>query len=342
MQAVVSALRPESLETPPPVVALDRATDAEFTIKSAGEAWQIAPRAAAATRRCLRPIAALWVGTDAGAFPEINISMGRIPFDARATASRNYRAFSQDAGRTIERVLIGPEEYGRATADCIADLVSWMRDALEGDALGAATVLAEPNASRVAARLTQIHGHIHGWFHPVEMLLLHLAAHAAPVERRHTLEIGSFQGRSTAVLAAALHERSSSGLLLSVDPNEMTPQQAAVAAANVGAFDPGRRLVQVQRRSDALGGLLAEGAFGLIFIDGSHEFDDVMRDFAMCDRLLGPGGILLLHDIYPTKHLGYTPAVTGPTRCLDECILPTGRYEPLGAAHLTFALRKSN
>lgn len=323
---------------------LDRNTAEQFSVEPHDEKIEVSPKQSIATRRCLRPIAAIRVENNAGTFPEVNISMGRIAFEAGDTAARAYAPFSRDERRTVTDWLLTPEDFNGDARRCIHDLIQWTRDAIEnahpGHELDARTALGSVRLNRVADRLTKIHSHAFGWFHPTEMLLLHLIAHTARLTDRHVIEIGSFQGRSTAVLAAALEDVQSRGLLVSVDPNELSPGQAAIAAANVGAFDAGHRLVQVQRRSNALGGIFAEGAFGMAFIDGSHEFEDVRRDFEMCDRLLAPGGYLLLHDVYPAAHLGYRPQVDGPTRCVEEVILPSGRYQPIAAAHLTMALRK--
>ncbi|MFN0134641.1 MAG: class I SAM-dependent methyltransferase [Phycisphaerae bacterium] len=323
---------------------LDRVTAEQFIVEPHGDKFDIAPRAPSPTRRCLRPIAAMRVEHDAGTYPEINISMGRIAIDAGDATPRAYQPYSRDPRRSVVDWMLSPEELNGDSRRCVQDLTAWVRTAIEracpGNELDAGNALSSARLTRVADRLTKIHNHAFGWFHPTEMLLLHLASCAARLPDRHVIEIGSFQGRSTAVLAAAMEDVQSRGLLVSVDPNELSPAQATVAAANVATFDAGKRLVQVQRRSNALGGIFADSAFGLAFIDGSHDFDDVRRDFEMCDRLLAPGGVLLLHDVYPAAHLGYRPQVDGPTRCADEVILPTGRYEPIGAAHLTIAMRK--
>jgi predicted O-methyltransferase YrrM len=39
-----------------------------------------------------------------------------------------------------------------------------------------------------------------------------------------------------------------------------------------------------------------EGTFGLIYIDGSHEYEDVFIDFYYCRQLVAPGGYLLFDD----------------------------------------------
>ena len=38
--------------------------------------------------------------------------------------------------------------------------------------------------------------------------------------------------------------------------------------------------------------------YGVIFIDGSHRFDDVMLDFTMSDMICADGGYILMHDAW--------------------------------------------
>jgi predicted O-methyltransferase YrrM len=49
----------------------------------------------------------------------------------------------------------------------------------------------------------------------------------------------------------------------------------------------------------ALTALEREGAkFDFVYIDGNHRFDDVLVDFYLCDRLVVPGGLMALDDLW--------------------------------------------
>ncbi|TWT41132.1 hypothetical protein RAS1_38250 [Phycisphaerae bacterium RAS1] len=295
--------------------------------------FRLAPHAPAAGRRIIRAAAAFDVTSPAGVYPEMNISMGRIVFEPNDAQPRRYRPFSRDAQRRLTVAYLGPE--GATDEDCpfFFKAFDHFRAAvrLPADADG---------TSRRHERFEHLHRHAHGWFHLVEMQLLDLAVRSEAPRGGHIIEIGSYQGRSTAVLAAAAQDCGSDALVISIDPNELSPQQADVAAACVASVGQRRRLVQIQRPAARTAGLLRDELACVAFIDGSHEYADVVADFELCDRWLRPGGLLALHDIFPAEHLGYPAPDPGPGDALRRVILPTRRYEPIAAAHLTLVLRK--
>ena len=48
-------------------------------------------------------------------------------------------------------------------------------------------------------------------------------------------------------------------------------------------------------------------SFDLVCIDGFHEYDESLRDFSYCVRLLSPHGVLLSHDCAPTTAIVASP-----------------------------------
>lgn len=118
-----------------------------------------------------------------------------------------------------------------------------------------------------------------GWLTADEAALLSREARG-----KRVAEWGRFQGRSTAVLAAAAEH------VWSVDRLPATP--AAAEVARLG-------------RGDAV--TLIEGDYtepatrppwppDLVFVDGEHDAASVRRDLAAAAELVGPGGAILLHD----------------------------------------------
>ena len=135
------------------------------------------------------------------------------------------------------------------------------------------------------------------------------------------IEIGSFCGRSTLYLASGCQR--SKNQLITIDHHrgneEMQPGELY--------FNPD--LVDANGMPDSLPSLrnnLAEAGFekqvlvvvgnalqlarsaqwnaGLVFIDGSHTFNSTFTDlFAWVPHLV-TGGVLLMHDIYPTPEEG--------------------------------------
>ncbi|MBN1345219.1 MAG: class I SAM-dependent methyltransferase [Phycisphaerae bacterium] len=318
------------------------ATPGEFDLSLDGATLTITPRQSRPFRRTLRPVAHFEVDTPQGPYPELNLTMGRIVFEGGQTDSRSYRPFSRDPVRSLRALYLGPElpteddpaYFNAVCADHAARLPhedhAWVR---------VLPSTSEGTSSR-AKRLEYLHYHAHGWFHLVEMDLLDAMTRASVLPGKHVIEIGSYQGRSTAVIAAALGDLDAESLVIAVDPNELSEQQADVTAANVASVGQRKRLVQIQRRAGAIASLLADEVAHLTFVDGSHLYEHVLADFQLCDRLLAPGGIMVFHDVYAPAHLGYEPPRSGPARVVNEVVLPTGRYKPLAGAHLALALRK--
>ncbi len=114
-----------------------------------------------------------------------------------------------------------------------------------------------------------------------------------------TLEVGMAFGASTVVFAAmhGMRDRGSKRPHIAIDPFQSTiwddVGRLKLEAANLAD------LVEVieERSSVALSRLMAEGSqFGLIYVDGSHLFEDVFVDAYFGMRLLEPGGYLLFDD----------------------------------------------
>jgi predicted O-methyltransferase YrrM len=314
----------------------------EFDVSVGKGIAKVGPKERRPQRRVVRPVAIFEVSTPAGAYPEINISMGRIAFEREQGDAREYRAFSRDEGRRLQAVYLGMDRPGDDDPRFFNGVFDHFLGMLSADRLGwlpEAALGADRNG--IGDRLEFLHYHAHGWLQIIEMQLLDLMTRCSACNDAHVIEIGSYQGRSTAVIAAALGDRQVDSLIFSLDPNEISAQQADVAMANVAAVDQRRRLVQIHRGAEQAGHLLADGIAHLAFIDGRHEYEYVLNDFQLCDRLLRPQGILVFHDVYSPAHLGYDPAHTGPAQVIDEAVLGSGRYRPLVGAHLMVAMQKT-
>jgi predicted O-methyltransferase YrrM len=113
-----------------------------------------------------------------------------------------------------------------------------------------------------------------------------------------TLEIGLAYGYSTLYFLAAIRENCL-GHHTSIDPfqNEKWHGIGSCQPRSLGASDSFRfieekavtALVQFAARRET---------FDVIFIDGSHRFDDVFVDFTLSAELCPPGGCILLDDMW--------------------------------------------
>ena len=196
---------------------------------------------------------------------------------------------------------------------------------------------------------------IEGWLTDAQARRLWESAGALPAPGR-IVEIGSFHGRSTIVLARAAAE----GIdVVAIDPHAGTDRgpREWVMSSELGERDRRRfqanleragvagRVRQVRLRSqDALGEVAGEVA--LLFVDGAHRYRPVCDDLLRWGGRVRPGGTLLVHDAFSS--VGVTLALLrlmvfgrnwswrGRTGSLAEY-----RREPArGAARLGGALRQ--
>jgi hypothetical protein len=196
---------------------------------------------------------------------------------------------------------------------------------------------------------------IEGWLTDAQARRLWECAGAVPPPGR-IVEIGSFHGRSTILLARAAPEGSD---VVAIDPHAGTDRgpREWVTSTELGERDRRRfqsnlkragiagRVRQVRLRSqDALGEVAGE--VDLLFVDGAHRYRPVCEDLLRWGGRVRPGGTLLVHDAFSS--IGVTLALLrlmvfgrswswrGRTGSLAEY-----RREPVrGAARLGGALRQ--
>ena len=131
------------------------------------------------------------------------------------------------------------------------------------------------------------------------------------------LEVGSAFGYSaiTMALAGADH-------ITAVDPHTWLPASLDVMLENLAAYGVTDRVeVMAGHSFTALPVLAGEGLeFGLVFVDGDHSYEAARHDIEWARKLLGPGGVLAVHDVGETcccagvaeavKSLGLTGEMT--------------------------------
>ena len=122
------------------------------------------------------------------------------------------------------------------------------------------------------------------------------------------VEIGSFHGRSTIVLALAAGER---GRVVAIDPHgggdrgpqQISPDRArgdldhAVFRANLERAGVAARVTHVRARSaDALDEV--RGELDLLYVDGAHRYRPARADIERWGARVRPGGSMLIHDSF--------------------------------------------
>jgi glycosyltransferase involved in cell wall biosynthesis len=163
-----------------------------------------------------------------------------------------------------------------------------------------------------------------GWLGAREAWRLHETAyrHARRNPDLTAVEIGSWKGRSTTAIASGL-ERAGAGLLYAVDPHErsrlhtLTGEAATYPAlrANLRRAGVDGRVRCVRSTSADARADFAERSVGLLFVDGSHEYEDVARDLDEWFPCLSEGATAAFHDA-----IGYP----GVARLLSGRVLRAG------------------
>ena len=137
---------------------------------------------------------------------------------------------------------------------------------------------------------------VEGWLWAPEAWRLHEAARrGAPGGRPVTIvEIGSFRGRSTIARARGLRARGEEGRVYAIDPQDDHGHEELLVNLRRAGIAP---LVEPVRLTSQAARSRFEGmAVDVLFVDGSHEYQDVLRDIDDWTPLLRPGAIVALND----------------------------------------------
>jgi predicted O-methyltransferase YrrM len=148
---------------------------------------------------------------------------------------------------------------------------------------------------------------VEGWLTDAQAQALFDAAEHVPRGGR-IVEIGSFRGRSTIVLARGAGDGVE---LVAIDPHggsDRGPQEIAPDRArgeqDFEAFHENLRRAGVEQRvrhvrafsSEALGAV--PGEIDLLFVDGAHRYRPAREDIERWGARVAPGGTMLIHDAY--------------------------------------------
>ncbi len=139
---------------------------------------------------------------------------------------------------------------------------------------------------------------VEGWLYPEEGRWLFGAARSLP-NRSNIVEIGSFKGRSTCCLAFAC--RGTKKRIFAVDTFDGGPDLQRHDSFREFCLNIER--CELSEYVEPIRGISWEIAktwnkpIHLLFIDGSHIYEDVMADFASFFPHVVPGGLVAFHDV---------------------------------------------
>jgi predicted O-methyltransferase YrrM len=157
---------------------------------------------------------------------------------------------------------------------------------------------------------------VDGWMSPGQGATLYESARNCPPSGT-IVEIGSFRGRSTIVLALASDP---SVDVIAIDPhagNDRGPQEIegfadeaaddhAVFRANLARAGVEKRVRHIREFSDTAFGLV-EGAIDVLYIDGAHRYAPALADIESWGERVRDGGTMLIHDSFSS--IGVTLAI---------------------------------
>lgn len=144
------------------------------------------------------------------------------------------------------------------------------------------------------------------------------------------LEIGSFKGKSTIILAKAaqmaghekIHACDPLSLSCSTDPTDAVKEELPdIFYKNLEAYGVRARVEFFQMRSDKLAETW-DKPLKVLWIDGDHTYKGVMKDITLFEKHLKPGAIVCFHDVLHEFE--------GPVRVFMERILLSNQYGDCG------------
>ena len=157
---------------------------------------------------------------------------------------------------------------------------------------------------------------VEGWMTRGQGQALYEAAQRCS-EGGRIVEIGSFQGRSTIVLASGAPDEA---IVIAIDPhagNDRGPQEISgyesaaegdheVFVANLARTGVAERVVHLRMFSDVALDEVA-GQIDVLYVDGAHRYAPARTDIRDWSKRVAPGGTLLIHDSFSS--LGVTLAI---------------------------------
>jgi hypothetical protein len=151
--------------------------------------------------------------------------------------------------------------------------------------------------------LTERHPHVHkqvsgidGWLEPEDSLKLYELGYLA---RGPFLEIGTYHGKSTAVLTTAIRDAGRTVEFYSLDiaHESLDSARATLAGRGLGPY-----VKLVHGSVTALFRAFPMFRPRLVFLDGDHSAAGVRRDLAALETRVPEGGLLLFHDFLDDRN----------------------------------------
>lgn len=173
-------------------------------------------------------------------------------------------------------------------------------------------------------------------------------------KRGPVLEIGSYCGKSTLYLAAAVREAEAEAVVFSIDHHrgseehqageEYHDPRLADAEGRVDTLPVFRDTIEQAGVADLVIALVAASdvvarhwttPLGMLFIDGGHSLEAAMTDYDLWSPHLVPDGTLAIHDVFDDPSKGGRPPYEIYRKALES-----GRFVETGAKGSLRLLRR--
>src|SRR5579872_971586 len=151
---------------------------------------------------------------------------------------------------------------------------------------------------------------VEGYFSDDEAWALHLAARrcAQRSANPRIVEIGSYKGRSTLASGSALAEEGR-GTVVAIDPHAPTGKESYTREhgsldtydeflANVSGANLNPYVISIRTTSAEALNVYDCRPIDLLFVDGSHDYEDVLADIDMWSTFLADEAIVAFNDPY--------------------------------------------
>jgi len=156
------------------------------------------------------------------------------------------------------------------------------------------------------------------------------------------IEIGSFKGKSTSFLAMGIRDSKKKSKVFAIDPHkgskehqiggkyetltdtykEMTNNLGMLGLSDFVEIIKDTSMNVVQKWNKPV---------GLIFIDGSHEYDDVRNDLRYWMKFVPKGGVICIHDSLKWE---------GPKAVCEEFLIGNPKFSIFRVGSMLVAFRK--
>jgi predicted O-methyltransferase YrrM len=195
---------------------------------------------------------------------------------------------------------------------------------------------------------------IDGWLYEKEAITLYNIALNLPDNNPVVVEIGSWLGKSSVIIAKGIRKKKDP-ILYCIDPfnasgdvlgkQDYDKRAKKLEGTLKGTFIKNMKKCKVHNYIKILEGMSYDFVdewkqkIDFLFIDASHSYEDTLRDFVSWSKFIRPGGYIAFHDVIidSAKMEIYHG---GPHRVVKEHILDNNKWTEKKFANSLFSAKK--